>query len=626
MDGFNILTEFRFDIGNALVNSQKLQGAVDQLSDSAKQAQVSFESFATSITGQFNLLNFSVFSILKTALNVTNSIQETTKGFAMELATNMNFLKGPLTSFNDKLAVSRDLIHEIVDKAHQMGVSPTGMVAATRAISAAMMPQGIAGTNLRNAQQLAGLGMRVGKPLGMSGDEIGKQIATVLTSSSGGAGSPLVSALLGGSKSFMEFKGSMDDFVALKAAEKVSTLTKGLKELKASIGDTGNEIVTFDDITNELKDMIYGLGSVLQPLGEVIFPIVMKMVKEFSDKFQKIAPIVAQQLGAIAKDLMGNPQETIANMMALSHIGSDFHSAKTVLTVISLIDLLAMALNKLGILKGGLVNLVLELTGKGINRAFGAGLDFLKGITFSGFFSGLSKTFSGLFTTLDWGFAILRITILDILFPLAFLVAVFQTFRKAIALIEVEHIKAAFNNLPSVINSTHKLELAMKKIISPLNDFVDVFSHLIADFVNGSDAAGTMAFYLDRFTTDMDNLGNVVVDIMALISGIFSGIFRVVQNFMLHRSDPMSNGVISAEESEIDRYIKAHSVGIDLGKSLSQTTNNFNGNITIKNDFKDNADPDRIAFTMKDQIFKAMQNKTKSRGSTLDAFHAKAGG
>jgi hypothetical protein len=64
---------------------------------------------------------------------------------------------------------------------------------------------------------------------------------------------------------------------------------------------------------------------------------------------------------------------------------------------------------------------------------------------------------------------------------------------------------------------------------------------------------------------------------------------------------------------------------IDDGSATPQQTVNIS-KIEIKNDFKEMLEPDRVAFTIKDQILKAARNSTSARGNGFSKAAAIQGG
>lgn len=617
MDGFKVLTEFRFDIGSAVVNSDKLQGAVNKISDAADQANLAFSKFSAGLVGQFNLLDFSVANLLKTSLDVTNNFQESTKSFATLMATNMNYLQGPVQSFNDKLAASRNLMDEMITRAGRIGISPTAFVKATHGVAESLIPQGLAGANFGNAQNLAAGGVKVGKTLGLDGGEVGKQLGSLVVGKD--VSGTLLTALIGSSKTFGKFKDSITEFTALKAPERMKLLTMGLKELQAAIGATGDEVVTFSDITDKLKDMVFGLGSVLRPIGDVIFPIIMNLVKEFAAKVQEFAPRIGKEIGSMLQDIAGNPQETIKNMMALKHVGGDFSMAKEILTVASMLDALVFVLSKFGILKGGLGKMIVSFMGDALMSGLKGGFNFAKGLAS---LSGLMRIGDAIMMVvkgLEFGLTILRVVFIELLFPLAFLISLFQAFHKALAIVQFEKAMNMLKNLPAVIEAFHKIEGAVMKIIAPFLDFIDVMSKVFAQMIMAVTGSDHLVDTLTLIADGLDAVGDAIVIFMTGLHGVTAGIIQLIGDLLNMRFQGIGDRVKGAMNDSMDDYLNKHLKGVDNGKGVSNQITNINGGIVIKNDFKDNADPDRIAFTMKDQLMKAAQNRTQARGNTLQS-------
>lgn len=626
MDAFKVLTEFRFDVGSAVINSQKLQDSVNKLGDAADDTKLAFESLRAGIVGSFSLSQFGLLGTLHKAVQLSDSFNKSALSMSQMMAANMNYLSGDIGTFNKRLELSKDLIDSIGDAGGKLGLNRGATIAATQTIAATLIPSHMAGTNFQNAQTLAMGGLGVGKALGISGAEIGKEIAGVLSASSdsGGPSGSLFSALVGSTKTFAQFKQDATDFSDLPLKERMDLMNKGLKELKTNLGTTGTELVTISDFMAEVKDALYGVEGILRPIGDAVLPFIIDSFKELTHQINTVGRDVFQRIGRVLKDALKDPKKLIEELSALSKIGSDFNAAKAIVgTVLALQGALKL-LKSFGYVPtfsfGGFFKSTFNKLGGAISEGIERVLfNMLKADMFSvaGGVAILKSVWSGLSWILN-GFAeILGVVV----FPILVLTSVFQGIRRAWDGAKIDNALKLVELAPKIAEVGERIYNAVSNIMTPFTLIADGFYEMLKplfDWLFGADIAiGIM----EKLAGVFEFIGKVMVLAFATISGAINSLFQLISNVGQGKWAHLGEGMGGAFNDGVEDFIKAHMHGLENGQGVSQMVqnNNFHGGITIKNDFKENQEPDRIAFTIKEQILQAAQNPKQARGQSLQS-------
>jgi hypothetical protein len=103
----------------------------------------------------------------------------------------------------------------------------------------------------------------------------------------------------------------------------------------------------------------------------------------------------------------------------------------------------------------------------------------------------------------------------------------------------------------------------------------------------------------------MQTIINVANDLASFIPGMGNDKFG--------KSMPVNEAFNAGIDDILEKYFK----GLEDGKAAVQMQTTINGGIRIENQFKENMEPDRIAFSLKEQLMKAAANPTQAQGQTF---------
>jgi hypothetical protein len=609
-DAFKVLTEFRFDVGNAVLNSETLRGSVDKLANSADQAQVAFQSLSAGLLGQFSLSQFSLIELLKKSIGAATEFGDVQQSFAQMLSANMNYLSGSVKTYNDRLQASKTIMNDIIGMSAHLGVPATALIKGTTVLGGTLAKEGLAGNNMMNATAIAAKVLKISPSIGIAPSAGAGQAAGILSGKSV-AGNALFDALVGSTKSFKEFKDSADSFIALPMKQRLDLLNQGLKELGDQAGPLGEDAMTLSGLMDHLKDMFFGLAGFLKPIGDAILPALIKIVKEFSDRVGLVGKALGQSIGRLLTDALADPKKLLANLSAASKINKDFDMAKKVVGIGFVIEGLVAVLTKLGLINGGLMRIVK------------VGLGFLM--------DGLMMVFRGIGTAImSMGFAGLMFVlnmlagiIGEVIFPMMVLISIFQGVRRAWEAARIEQAARLLELLPKIADMTERFWAALQNLLLPFEQIADGVEMLLKPLFSWILSIDILLGIVDVAVKIFEFLGTTMVLFEATISGVVMGIIGLIDDLKHLRFHDIGKDWKTNFNMGVDDFINKNLKTVNKGGGVAnQVTNNHFGNVEIKNDFKDNVEPDRIAFTMKDQLLKAAQNPTQSRGRSFQAGFA----
>jgi hypothetical protein len=200
------------------------------------------------------------------------------------------------------------------------------------------------------------------------------------------------------------------------------------------------------------------------------------------------------------------------------------------------------------------------------------------------------------------------------LWPVAVLMGLFQLIRRAIAIARADDAIAFANALGRITKAFLHFKNVIFIVLGPLLDLFDFLATKLS-------VVFRFSHWMEGLIWLIELAANTLMLAFATIQGVIWGIMQVVQNLMaLIKGEGSLNlfkGVGDSFNAGIDEMIASTMAKLDNaeGGVVNQTTNI--GNVTISNNFKEQLEPDRIAFTLKEQLMKTAQNPSQSSARSL---------
>jgi hypothetical protein len=584
---FTVATEFRFEIGHALLSSEALTGQVDKLSDAANNAEIGFKRLALSAAVNMGMGGGGLLGLLSEAVKSSDKFKASQAQLSTIFAANADKLSGPVEDFNARLQVSEGILKRVAKIAKDFSLDENALAATTKQLGAVLINKGLGGKNMSNAIDLSRAFLKSSPILGIDPFEAQGQL---IRSIEGGAsmGDTMFRRLTSETSAMAPFtsdKGGTKKFNALDPAKRLDVLTRALAQFSSQNKELEMQSNTVARSLETLKNTFSGLDGVIRPLGETVAPAIVSAIQGFTRILDTDLRTAFSNLADIVKPLTTDLASLTATMVQMQRASKDFKMAGQTLGLVGIVSIiahfvgLARIFRFLNMLLTPLINVFMFL---------------LRGI---GIFSIVFKAL---------GFLVSKV-----LPPFLALFAIFTTISRAIGYAKVADAMALPRILAKSTEWLARVSKAFGQIFSPITDAIDAVAKFISPFFQLSNyfdiAAGPVEFLVKM----LEAMGFWMTLARASLQGIFFAIFQFIDNLMNLRN-PIS-GVGAAFSGGIEKYLKENLESLNNPEFAAVIQNNTNiGKVEIKNNFKENLEPDRIAFSIVDQLQKAARNPTQA--------------
>ena len=676
-----VITEFKFEIGAALLGTQSLTTAVDGLNSSVDQAINSTANLGLAFAANLGFGGGSLLGLASTAIQTSEAFDDVSRSFSTIISANKDKLTGTIETFNDRLGTSAVIIKDIVKDARTFGLDEKSLLNTTKLMSATLAPKGLVGKNFEGARNISRDLLKAAPLLGVDPTMVEGQLLRLIGGQAS-MGDTLFRRLSAETKSFQPFnqKGGAKSFNILPVQKRLQILQKGL-------GQFTNDTEVLADRMNSLnnqfiifKQIVRGVDGILRPIGEVIKKPLVRMMADVNNILDTTGRRIAINFATIFEDMLSSPRSLLTTMIQLKYAGEDLNRTSSALGRAGIVGGITFMLNKflglpkvfIGISSGiSILGSVLEKMSSGIVP------DFVKNIIGLGTKIAAGASFVGLilakFGLLMPAFALLAAAFKVVILPAMALFAVMQLISRAIA---IQRLKDAAL-IPSLLEKTSlafsEMVTAGREIMGVVMAFVDSIASAIAPMFSAQASANGFILMLNALKVSLDfvrdtvlitgatfhglanflaagfheatgrftdGMFNFMFTVMDVIGTVFTNIPTVIRQMaagtdfldvdingtaigqmmagggdMLSASlDTITNSFDDGFNQFLEKAIKPTGEG---GQAFVQQTTNINGDIKITNEFKEQQEPDRVAFTIKDQLLRAAQNPTAAFGQSI---------
>ncbi|MCK5600514.1 hypothetical protein KAR91_01525, partial [Candidatus Pacearchaeota archaeon] len=205
VQAFQVVSDFRFEVGSALLGTRALQGQVDKLSDSADDALFSFKRLGFGLAASFGLGTSGFLGLLSQAVRTSEKFKITQLSFSNLISSNLEFLSGSVDTFNDRLRVSEQILINISKQSRKFGLPEQQLVDFTKLVSAQLIPKGLAGANFQTATNISRNLLKAAPTLGVTPSLVQGQLLRIIEGQAT-RGDTLFRRLLGETQAFAPFR------------------------------------------------------------------------------------------------------------------------------------------------------------------------------------------------------------------------------------------------------------------------------------------------------------------------------------------------------------------------------------------------------------------------------------
>lgn len=613
INAFTVVSEFKFDVAHAVVGSEQLQSKVDQLSNSASSALESVKALGIGFIANFSGAATGILGLLGNAINSSDKFTDSQLSFASIIDSNMNHLTGSIHGLNEQMAASKNIMNDIANDAMKFGLPAAELLEMTKGLSAMLVPKGLAGENFGNARTMSRNLLKSAPNLGIHPAEVQGQLLRSIEGSAS-MGDTLFRRLLSEAPEAFKANKVTDakSFNTLDATKRFNILNDALAKFASNAGILGARANTLAGVMQRIKDLFSGFNSMLKPLGDVLLPFLVMTLNIGIRWLETKGRTLVKMMSNFIKPFLESPEQALIAAKQVSALGRDVKIATTTAGIVSLFEILKHV-PFLGAVVTWFANLILSLFS-------------LKAVML---------LFRGLYTVLAFIWPVLNIFIGAIITTagvVAVLTAALQGIERALARMEIETLQWIADNAVVLAENFGLIKDAFNRVMQPLYDITTGFEELVYAIIGGT-------YFLDLFKSGLEVVAGALSDLSggfsviyatfrAMVAGMFDVIFRAAENIGIildnlksgNLLDPLKGtknvlaGYKEAFDEEFDKTMnKALAPNIDGSVDNNKVSNTvINQDIKMNNSFKEVLQPDRIAFTIADQLGKAARNKTQS--------------
>jgi hypothetical protein len=620
---FKVVTEFVFNSQRAVDGADKLNDSIKDLSKTTEMAVASVANLGVKYVMAFSGATGGILGVLGNAIKSADKFKSIQVELANTMVQNKMLMNGQVIGFNDALIQSDLILSKIVNKAKSFGLNPDALATQVKFFNNMLAPKGLAGNNLGQSIELARVSMKAAPALGVSEEQ---SISGIMAGISG----QLSKQTQFGTRLFMEagdvIKSAtgikdLKEFNKAKPAERIKALIAGLDKLAGSANAVEERSKTVASAMQGLYQSLTGIGSVFLDLGRVLQPFVVEVIESITKYINTDGKKIVKQIGIFIKQFLRGPEEMILTLMQLKELSADLGTAGAIAGAGVFLVHFQELMHFFGASKYT----------AGISNTANAIGNFLTNIPLVGrVFKSIGATVTSIFKLREstgilgfikaLGGAMLRTAgfIGVLLIPL-------QGLSRAIARMKIQTFKNATSIIPTVMEHFNSIILSFRRFFAPIEDFIQGWSLLFESLMGGATSMSWITDITGGLAGALDTLSTYFLALWGTIKGIVAGISAMVGTIA-------GGGISGLMNLDMGTLGKAFSDAMDneFGKTMDQymtptigangqqkaiVSNVINQDIKMTNNFKEVLQPDRIAFTIADQLKKESANRRQTSPS-----------
>lgn len=595
---FEVATEFKFDIGQALLNTKTLQDAVSGVSQAADSAMGSLSYLAGGLVAHLGMGSGGLLSVLTKAVQVSEDFNQSALMLSNNISSNFGVLAGTIDTFNNRLLTSENIMSNISDIAIKSGLPTQDLARMTGMLATPLANRGKLGTNYEGA-----IGMSRNLMLAANNTGINPQVASESLYRAMTDHMSLHGALFARMVNTPAFKSAhiatQGQFVNMNQDKKIDLLNKSLEQLA---GDSQQLAGWMNKIGTQFTILKDQLAVFLKPIGDALKAPIVQMLKWANEYLKLHGKELGNNIAALFKDLLKDPKGLMIDLLQVKRLGKDFKTAFHVAEIVQLFTFLTWGLGKLGIVfNGGLLRSALGYLWEGITA-------IAAWIWESGLIGGMFRLLA------NAGAAFL-----EVFAPILFFL---QIFSRALAIAKVDDAANLLDLAPRLVAMTLNFKQGLSNIMLPLTMAIDGFAQLIAPIFQTSTWLNLVLPLLEWLGEAMQRIGHNVVYLMGVLSGFTNIIVEFIGDLITKGHLMTGADTKNAFYNGYDDFLKRNKDRLGDPGTTAQTQVTNIGKVEIRNEFREQLQPDRIAFSLKQQLLKVAQNPTQARGRSFQGAFA----
>lgn len=532
---YEVLTEFVFDTREAITNSETLRSAVDRISSAADGALFSLNRVGEFLSHGLGA-NLSVMGTLGAALHTFEHFAKTRLTFANIIGSNMENLVGNVETFNDRLEVSQGIMKQIAKVAREYSLDETAMASSTKMLAALLTPMGLSGKNMSGAVNMARMYEKSAPVLGVDTSQTQGELVRLI-SGQASMGDTLFRRLVSDTKPFAQYRSMMQNpmmmhhsgggpaqmFNMMPMEKRWAMINKAMEQFSSDADVVAGNAGLLSNKLRAMKNELIGIDGILIPFGQVLTDQIRPILEKVMDFLETYGRPALEKFSVALKGVFEHPERLYASLRQMQQLRDDLPKA------ITLMHAFDTVLFGLWIAKMPMVNTALRMVGTSLSVIGGQVLSFL-GITLS------FKNVMGVMTTV---MSIGRFIVGGLIFvlqrflaPLAVFMGILQVISRAKGYAEAEDAKALMDKAKPLGGTLVQLGQIALATIKPIDDLVDSLARGIAPLFEWNKYLSVAADNMGIVIGVADYIHNTIVSVIAIIEGVLALVGGVLEDVL----------------------------------------------------------------------------------------------
>ena len=593
-EAFEVATEFRFDVGQAVLGTNQITGAVDDLNQAAGNAMTSLQYLAGGLVAHLGIGSGGLLGVLTKAFKASEEFTSDTANFASNIGGNFQYLAGHINGFNEQLESSRTILGDIGRVAKANGLSRHDLSATVRTIAGPMAKHEKLGTNYAGGISLAKNMMLAGESTGVGSRIMTETIARAMTDNMSIHGA--VFQRLVGTKAFTDMHiRNQGQLQHMEGGRKIDLLTKAMEQLA---GGASFAAYRLNLISVQFQILKENLVDVLKPIGDAIIMPLKKIFGQVNVWLGAHGAEIGGAIGKVIGDIFGDPEKLYINVRQLMAFKGDFRRA--------------MDWTSIGLLSGSVLSFFKK------TRGLGSMIEGWMGVKEGSGFIAILSSDAAWFAKI---FKIIGSSLSEFLPNVAALTFLFQILSRARAKAQISDAKDLLEMSPKFLNAFVKFKTGLANVMLPLTLAIEQLSDWCSWVFKTSILVRVLIYIFEALADKMEGFGNMMIRLLALMSGQMQAVMGFTRDSAAgHPLEAFKNLMPNFKEG-YDMFTKLHQLS-GPGTPSPQSIVTNNNHVTARFDMREQLEPDRVAFAVTEHLKKLTISATQGKGHSLHSGFA----
>lgn len=595
---FNIITEFRFDIASAVADSKTLQNQVGLISDTANQALYSLRRVGMGLVMQMGLFSGGMIGFFNSAIQSSEKFGQSQRKLANIFLSNQEAFGNQGVTFAQSMGMAARIMDDIRKKGFSFAIDPDELLAQTSSIAPMLLSHGLDDSSLNKSIDISRGLLKSAPTLGVDPSLVRSQLIQLVMGRAE-LQNTLFQRLMSETKPFKDNKiVDSKSYNLLPAQKRIEILRTSLLQFGSNADVIAGNVNSLNGQMQKFMSMIRGTYSVLKPLGDALMVPIINGFKYLNNWIDTEGRQIITSMTKLVEDFLKDPVKAYQTLRQVGRLQGDTKFAGKIAFIIEMFHIGAVALAFMQVKMTAFYNAI--MTGA---RWVGAlAMRFVALIPFT-------KVFMFLLSSMVLLVKILARTLLPLIFFM-------QILSATIAKIETSWASWMATNAGRMASVFERIGTAISRIMLPITEAIAGWSDMLSSIGAWFVTKEYILTFLEGLASVLEWVAEKVVLALSSISGFGAALGQMIYDITNMKFQGMGGRMVDAfGEGAWDYYSKIYKIkdGSDSDLPVSQQVTNI-GTVNVNQQFKEQMEPDRIAFAFTEQLKKIAMNPAQASG------------